>query len=371
MRFLGELKSLDWLLLLLLLGVQLFGILGVYSASHSEGLPVLFKKHIIYVALCWLIIILFSREKFRNILDLSLYIYLFNLFLLVLVLVAGKEVYGARRWLSIGFINIQPSEFMKLSLILLSAYLLPYIKGLKDRKVFLILFAFSMPAVVTLKQPDLGTTATYFVPLLVMLYIRGVKIRYFLLAGFLIATASPFIWNILKDYQKKRILAVIDPYSDYLGSGYQLIQSVIAIGSGGIFGKGFMKGTQSQLMFLPEPHTDFIFSVIGEELGFLGTSLLTILILFFLLRILLYVRFTLTTSETLFVAGVFSLLLFQYSVNILMTLGLFPVVGIPLPFVSFGGSAMLTFSLTVGILQSIYREYKCAVPLLGGEVNYE
>ncbi|HHJ64207.1 MAG TPA: rod shape-determining protein RodA [Aquifex aeolicus] len=372
MRFLGELfKGLDWLLVLPLLGIQIFGALGVYSASMSEGMPFIFKKHLLYIALSWLIILLLSREKFRNTLDLSLYVYLFTLFLLVLVLVMGKEVYGAKRWLSLGFINVQPSEFMKLSLVLLSAYLIPHIKTLRDRKVLLLFFSFSTPAVVTLKQPDLGTAATYFVPLVVMLFVRGIRFRYFAMAGLLLLILSPLIWNMLKDYQRKRILAVIDPYSDYSGSGYQLIQSVIAIGSGGISGKGLTKGTQSQLMFLPESHTDFIFSVIGEELGFLGTFLLSLLIFLLLLRILSYLRFTLISSESLFVAGVFSLLLFQYAVNILMTLGLFPVVGIPLPFVSFGGSSMLTFSAAIGILLSIYREYRHALPLLMREVNYE
>ena len=371
MRFLGELRGLDWLLLTLLFLIQVFGLIGVYSSSVGEGNLIFFKKHLIYIALSWLIILLVSRERFRNFLDMSLYIYLFVLFLLVLVLVTGKEVYGAKRWLSLGFINVQPSEFMKLSLILLSAYLLPHIKSLRDRKVLLLALAFSIPAIVTLKQPDLGTAATYFVPLGMMILAKGIRFRYVLLFLFIGLISSPLIWNLLKDYQKRRILAVIDPHSDYLGSGYQLIQSVIAIGSGSITGKGVAKGTQSQLLFLPEARTDFIFSVIGEELGFLGTFTLTLLVFLFLLRILSYLRFVLTSSEVMFVVGVFSLLLFQYSVNILMTLGLFPVVGIPLPFVSFGGSSMITFSLMVGLLMSIYREYKGVVPLLVREVNYE
>ncbi|NPA41046.1 MAG: rod shape-determining protein RodA [Aquificae bacterium] len=371
MRFPEVLRGLDWVLLVLLALIQIFGILAVYSASVSEGVPTFFKKHLLYIALSWIIIVLLAREKFRNILDLSLYIYLFNLFLLVLVLVMGKEVYGAKRWLNLGFINIQPSEFMKLSLILLTAYILPYINRIRDRKVLLLMFAYAIPAVVTLKQPDLGTTATYFVPLVVMLYFRGVKLRYFVFAGLAFLATTPILWNFLKDYQKKRILAVIDPYSDYLGSGYQLIQSVIAIGSGGLTGKGFLKGTQSQLMFLPEVHTDFIFSLMGEELGFVGTFVFVLIVFLFLLRILSYAGKTLTRSETLFVVGVFSILFFQYAVNILMTLGLFPVVGIPLPFVSFGGSSMLTFSIMVGILMSIYRELNTAVPVMGGEVNYE
>ncbi len=371
MRSLGGFRDLDWVLLGLLASIQVFGIIGVYSASMGEGSLLFFKRHLLYVFLSWVIILLVSRERFRTVIDLSLYIYLLVLFLLVLVLITGKEVYGARRWLSLGFINLQPSELMKLSLILLSAYLLPYIKSLKDRKVLLLVLAFSIPAVVTLKQPDLGTAGTYFVPLLVMLAVRGVKLRYFLLSFLIFVALSPLLWNLLKDYQKKRILAVIDPYGDYFGSGYQLVQSVIAIGSGGITGKGLTKGTQSQLMFLPEAHTDFIFSVLGEELGFVGSSLFLLTVFLFLLRILLYVRSALTSSEVLFVSGVFSLLTFQYGVNLLMTLGMFPVVGIPLPFVSFGGSSMITFSVMVGLLLSIRKEYHGRAPLLVKELNYE
>ncbi len=371
MRSPAVFKGLDWFLLITLALIQLFGLVAVYSALRSEGSLILFKKHLLYVALGWIIMIVLSKEKFRNLLDLSLYIYLFNLFLLVLVLVAGKEVYGAKRWLSLGFINLQPSEFMKMSLLLLSACLLPLIKGLRDRKVILLLLAFAIPVVVTFQQPDLGTATAYLVPLVAMVYVRGVPLRYFIGAGLLAVASLPFLWEALKDYQRKRILAVLDPYSDYFGSGYQLIQSVIAIGSGGLTGKGITKGTQTQLMFLPEVHTDFIFSVIGEELGFLGTFTLVLLIFMFLYRILSYTKFTLTMPETLFVIGTFTLFLFQYSVNILMTLGMFPVVGIPLPFVSFGGSSFITFSTLIGILLSIYRDYKTSVPLLRSEVNYE
>ena len=371
MPFRGVFRGLDWFLLGVLFLIQMFGNLAVYSALKGEGILFLFKKHILYVALGWIIIILLSRERLRNFLDLSLYVYLFNLFLLVLVLVVGKEVYGARRWLDLGFVNVQPSEFMKMSLILLSAYLIPLIRSLRDRKAFLLVLAFSIPTVATFKQPDLGTTATYVVPLLAMLFVRGIPLRHLVLAFFAVLVSLPLMWDLLKDYQKRRILAVFDPYSDHLGSGYQLIQSVIAIGSGGLTGKGVTKGTQSQLMFLPESHTDFVFSVIGEEMGFVGTITLTLLIFLFLFRILSYCRFTLSPSETLFVVGTFSLFFFQYSVNILMTLGLFPVVGIPLPFMSFGGSSFITSSVLVGMLQSLYRDYRTSVPLFRSESGYE
>jgi rod shape determining protein RodA len=167
----------------------------------------------------------------------------------------------------------------------------------------------------------------------------------------------PVVWSLLKDYQKKRILAILDPQSDYLGSGYQTIQSLIAVGSGGLKGKGFLEGTQAHLMFLPEKHTDFIFSVIGEEFGFIGASLLVVAFMLLLLRILAYLLTPLSRSERLVVVGILFLIFFQSSVNILMTLGMFPVVGIPLPFVSFGGSAMITFGFMIGVLQSIHKEY--------------
>lgn len=358
MRFPEALKGLDWSLVGLLLVIQVFGVLGVYSASLGEGSPIFFKKHILYLLVGWAAIFIIAREKFRNFLDLSLYLYLFVLFLLLMVLVVGKEVYGARRWLGIGPFGIQPSEFMKLSLILLASCLLPHIKTLWDRRAFLLAIAFAMPTVITLKQPDLGTTVTYFIPLGAMVLARGVRLKHVLALGGLAIAFLPLAWWSMKDYQRERILAVLDPYRDYFGSGYQLIQSVIAVGSGGLTGKGVAKGTQSQLLFLPEAHTDFIFSVIGEELGFFGATVFLAMVFLFLLRILTYVRFVRDTPETLFVVGSFSLLTFQYVTNLLMALGMFPVVGMPLPFVSFGGSSTLTFSLMVGMLMSIYREVR-------------
>lgn len=357
MRFLEELRNLDLTLLFLLLVIQGFGLVAIFSASYDGGTSLLFKKQLIYVLLGWVIIVGVSYERVRSLLDYSLYIYLLVLFLLILVLVYGREVYGAKRWLGLGIFNIQPSELMKPALILLTAHVLSHVRSWRDREVLLLLFAYTTAALITLKQPDLGTTVSYFVPLLAMLFIRGVPVRYFVYTIFVGLISTPLVWQFLKEYQKKRILAIIDPYSDYLGSGYQIIQSVIAVGSGGLTGKGFLQGTQAHLMFLPEKHTDFIFSVIAEEFGFLGASLLVLLLMFFLLKIFLYLLTPLSLGERLVVTGIFSLLLFQSSVNILMAVGMFPVVGIPLPFVSFGGSAMITFSFMTGILLSIYKEY--------------
>lgn len=372
MRFLEELRELDFFLLLILLCIQGFGLVAVYSATYDGGTSPFFYKHLTYVILGWLLIIFLSFEKFENLLDLSFYIYLFNLLLLMAVLLYGKEVYGAKRWLHLGFFNVQPSELMKFSLILVSAYLLPAIKSIKDRKVFLLFLIYAIPSLVTLKQPDLGTTVSYYVPLVFMLFVRGVPLRYFILAGMAFLAFLPLAWKyLLKPYQKKRILAVIDPMSDYYGSGYQLIQSKIAIGSGMLTGKGLLSGTQTHLFFLPEKHTDFIFAVIGEELGFIGTFILCSLFLLLFLRLIQYHEMAQRLSEKLFIAGTFSLILFQFTVNTLMTMGMFPVVGIPLPFVSVGGSATITFSAMIGVTQYIYKKYRYPYMKLEKDGIYE
>jgi rod shape determining protein RodA len=209
-----------------------------------------------------------------------------------------------------------------------------------------------------LKQPDLGTAITYFFILFSALFFFGIRLRYFLGFFVLLLLLSPVLWHFLKDYQKKRILAVLNPYEDYMGSGYQLIQSVIAIGSGGLFGKGFLKGTQSHLLFLPEKHTDFIFSVIAEEMGFFVGFLLITAFFVMAWRFLSYIPRADIKEEVLFL-GVFStFLIFEVFVNFAMTMGFMPVVGIPLPFVSYGGSSTLTFSLMVGTALSIVKELR-------------
>jgi rod shape determining protein RodA len=247
---------------------------------------------------------------------------------------------------------------MKYSLLLLSAYAFSRISSLKSREFFILLLAFLIPSALVLKQPDLGTTITYFFILFSSLFFFGLKLRYFLAFFVLLLLLSPLLWHFLKDYQKKRILTVLDPYEDYMGSGYQLIQSVIAIGSGGFFGKGFLKGTQSHLLFLPEKHTDFIFSVIAEEMGFFVGFLLITAFFVMAWRFLSYIPRADIKEEVLFL-GIFStFLIFEVSVNFAMTMGFMPVVGIPLPFVSYGGSSTLTFSLMVGTALSIVKELR-------------
>jgi len=351
-------KDYDPYLLFSIFLLGALGLLSIYSASYSGQVSSLFFKQLIYLIAGLLLVFFLSRLNFKLIYDMAPAFYFANLFLLVLVPFVGKVVYGAKRWIDLGPVSLQPSEFMKLSLALFLLYTLEHTKRLKSKETVVLLSALVMPTFLTYKQPDLGTAITYLVVFLSLLFLKGIRLRYFILAGFLLLVSSPFLWHALKDYQKKRILALFDPYEDYHGSGYQLIQSVIAVGSGQLTGKGFLKGTQSQLFFLPEKHTDFVFAVFAEEWGFVG-SLLMVSVLFFIgLRIAYYAYKLEPSSERLFLGAFVSLWTFQVSVNLLMTTGWMPVVGIPLPFVSYGGSAMLTFCAFLGISLSIIRDYR-------------
>lgn len=348
----------DPYMLLALALLCLIGLVGVYSATYKDGVSPLFYKQAIYMVAGWFFIFLLSRLNFRTFYDLAPVIYFFNLFLLVLVPLFGKTVYGAKRWLDLGPVSIQPSELFKFSLLLFSIYVLSHTKKFLSKESAILLFGFAIPTALTLKQPDLGTALIYVLILSLSLFFFNVKVRYFLLAGFFFLLSSPLLWHLLKDYQKARILAVIDPYEDYHGSGYQLIQSTIAIGSGGFLGKGFLGGTQSHLLFLPEKHTDFIFSLIAEEWGFFGAFMLILGVFTFFHRTIGYAIKMPEGLERTYVGVFAGLWLFQTSVNLLMTMGWAPVVGIPLPFVSYGGSSLLTFSFLIGLLFSIIREYR-------------
>jgi rod shape determining protein RodA len=222
-----------------MLFISVVGLLGVYSATYSGQTSTLFLKQLFYVVFGWFIILLLPRFNFRTLLEYAPIVYGLNLFLLVLVPFVGKTVYGAKRWIDLGPVHLQPSEFMKFSLLLLSAYAFSRISSLKSREFFILLLAFLIPSALVLKQPDLGTAITYFFILFSALFFFGLKLRYFIGFFVLLLLLSPLLWHFLKDYQKKRILAVLDPYEDYLGSGYQLIQSVIAIGSGGFLERDF------------------------------------------------------------------------------------------------------------------------------------
>jgi rod shape determining protein RodA len=348
----------DWALLGLVLVIASVGILNLYSiTAHWEisGTPVYLKQTFwLLIGLALMITIAFIEYRFYS--DFAYIVYATALLFLVVVLVYGIITSGAQRWVRIGFINFQPSEFVKISFILALAKFFHRPPGREGYSLKHLIFPFLLlmiPAMLILKQPDLGTAI-----ILVLVFfsiLLFVKIRWSSLLAIVIVGASflPLVWRFLKEYQKRRIVTFFNPDLDPLGAGYHLIQSKIAVGSGGIVGKGFMKGTQCRLGFLPEQQTDFIFSVLGEEWGLIG-SLLVVLLYFSLimwgLRIAVQAkdRFGAVLSF-----GVVAILFWHIFINIAMVLGLMPVVGIPLPLLSYGGSFLVSTLIGIGLLLNV------------------
>lgn len=280
-----------------------------------------------------------------------------HIFLLILVLIMGKTVLGAQRWISIGGIGFQPSEFVKVFTVLALARMIGDNQAsLKSKrgliKTFLLVL---VPMFLIFKQPDLGTALVLLPIFMAMIWVGGVRLKYFYTMIFTGILLLPFFWHFLKDYQRDRLMVFINPSADPLGAGYTINQSKIAIGSGMFFGKGWLSGTQNKLDFLPERHTDFIFSVIGEEWGFLGSALILGLFLFLVLRGLKIAEDTNDMSGKLIATGITTMLALHVIINIGMTLGLMPVVGIPLPFISYGRSALTANLLAVGFLLNVRK----------------
>ena len=280
--------------------------------------------------------------------------YVFNLILLILVMLVGQSALGAQRWIALGPISIQPSEFSKLIMIIALAAMMEKrgkIQSLSD--VAPVAGYVLVPFLLVLKQPDLGTSLVFLAIFFGMVFVAGLRLR--ILAGIfgLGLAAMPVLWHFLKDYQKMRIMVFMDPNVDPLGAGYHIIQSKIAIGSGLLFGKGLFGGTQSQLNFLPENHTDFIFSVVGEELGFVGCAVLLLLYLIVLWRGIKIAQDASDTFGRLLAVGITSMIAFHVLVNVGMTMGIMPVTGIPLPLMSYGVSSLTTNIMAIAILLNI------------------
>lgn len=371
-------KNLDFFfvfILLLLLGASLV-ILSTASVNLIESRPYFYVKN----QLMWIVIGLgiaitiasIDYQKFRK---FSWWIYGFNIALLLAVFVFGSEAKGAQRWIPVtATFKIQPSEFAKIFIILTFADFLAKRQGKLNRfRDFIPPFLYvAVPMVLIFKQPDLGTTLVFAAIFVGMMFIAGANPWKFggLIAGGLLIVAfvlwlhfSTDLPGFLKfaqglplpfqDYQLKRLTIFLDPMSDTSGDGYHIIQSIWAIGSGGLWGKGYRGGTQAQLNFLPEHHTDFIFSVVGEEFGFIGTITLLFLFAMFLLRAINIASKSQDSYGMLVGTGIVSMFIFHILVNVGMTSGIMPVTGIPLPFISYGGSAMLTNMIAVGLLLSI------------------
>lgn len=398
------LKNVDFALILSLVGLIVLGLFTLYSSSHTTvegGLGSnFFLKQLIWVIIGFGAIIIIFFMPNRWIFASAYYLYGISLFFLILVIFFGKTGQGAERWLQVGPISFQPSEFAKLASILAVARFVSRDEvNLNTAKDFLFASLFIVvPFIVIVRQPDLGTSMVFVAIALPMLYWAGLKLsnlfliampilimlasfnfftflllmvilvaylvfshrtKLILISSFLLNIAmgllTPVLWNHLKPYQRDRIKIFLNPEADPRGAGYQTIQSKVAIGSGGGMGKGFMQGSQTQLRFLPEQHTDFIYAVIGEEFGFVGA--LSGLILYFILLIRGVQIASLVRSKfnSIVAIGIVTVIAFHMIINIGMTVGLLPVTGLPLPFVSYGGSALVTNMVMIGILLNFYR----------------
>ncbi len=338
----------------------------LYSATYGRG-PLeqgsVFIRQLTWIVLGWLVFFIFSRISYRKLLNFIYPFYIVVTFLLLLVLVVGAARLGAQRWIKIWWFNLQPSEFAKIAVVLVLSHYFSR-KGIEDislntyrlsfyRGLCVPFFIIIIPFALIFKQPDLGTALIVMFILLGMAYFSGVKARYVVGVIGSAILLSPVLWHFLKGYQKDRLMVFLNPNSDPLGAGYTIIQSKIAIGSGRLFGKGWLAGTQGQLNFLPEAHTDFIFGIFGEETGFLGCA-----ILLFLYYLIIRKAFEIASSVDdnfgkLLAFGIASMLGMQVYINVSMTMGISPVVGVPLPLMSYGGSSIILSFMSLGILYNI------------------
>jgi len=362
------LREVDWLMLATTIGFSGIGVLMIYSGIHSNDkllANALHWKQALWstIGLTLLIAVLFF--DYHLISRLSYLLFAIVVAALIFVFVAGRVVYGAKRWLEFGPIRFQPSELAKLVVILVLARHFGTRKStdlLKFRDLIFPFILVIIPVGLVAKQPDLGTAMTILLIASVMVLIVGVERRVLLYLSSVCIAVLPIGWFFLKGYQKRRILTVFNPESDILGAGYQSMQSKIAVGSGEFWGKGLLQGTQSRLNFLPEKHTDFIFSVLSEELGFFGGAILLILFYIFIQRCLTTAINASDREGALIAAGIGTSFFMYTSLNIAMTIGLFPIVGIPLPFVSYGGSASLTSFLAAGMVMNVRIRRRSVIP---------
>ncbi len=347
------LKNFDYLLLavtLLLVGV---GLAALYSATHLRE-PNLLLRQLLWVTIGLLGIFCIIFIDYRKIAQSAYLLYLITLLLLVMVLISGRAISGAQRWLQIGPLSFQPSELAKLSTIFCLAHYLDGRRGGMEgwRPIITSLLILLLPTALIILQPDLGT-ALLLPIFIIMVWVAGAKAKHLIILVGVLILSSPLLWLLLKEYQKARLLVFINPNLDPLGAGYAINQSKIAIGSGGFMGRGWLGGLQTQLGFLPEHHTDFIFSVVGEEWGFLGSSIHLIL---FFLALMRGTKIAIEAKDRLGIliaTGLTTMLFIHVVVNIGMATGIMPVVGLPLPLISYGGSSLLITLISIGILINI------------------
>ena len=351
--FFSKLFKINWIIIFCLSFLGLVGVASLYSAAGGDWNPWA-KSHLIRLIFGFFLMFIIAFIPYKIFYKYSVLLFLLGVGSLILVKFIGSG--SVQRWISIGGINFQPSEMMKLALILILAKYFDHISRIQLDKLvpyILPIFIIMIPGFLVISQPDLGTGLTIILLGLSILFFVGISIKFVIFSILISISLAPIIWQQLYNYQKNRILVFLNPEMDSLGSGYQIIQSKIAIGSGGVFGKGFLLGSQSRLNYLPEKHTDFIFTLISEELGFFGS--ISIILVFSLLIIsIMKISFNVESLFSKIVVFGMGFLIFLYlSLNIGMVCGLLPVVGAPLPLVSYGGTSLLTVLIGVGIVLSI------------------
>ena len=350
-------KRLDFPILILVLLLMAVSLFALYSSSQGDVAKVSAqaKNFIFALIVMWSV----AKIPFGYLSRLALPLYCLALILLVLTMLVGDQAKGAQRWLDLQVIRVQPSELMKIALPLtLAWYFDRFERVLRPRHYVFAIFLLLIPTILILKQPDLGTAILVLASGVFVIFFSGVSLR---IIGFIVTLTVlliPFAWSVLEPYQQVRILTLLNPSSDPLGAGYHTIQSTIAIGSGGFWGKGWLSGTQSQLNFLPEGTTDFIFAVLAEEFGFIGV-LLVFLIYFLLIWRSLTIAIQAPNNFSRLAAMSIVLTFFIYAfVNIGMVIGVLPIVGVPLPLISLGGSSAVTISIGFGVLMNFRANHR-------------
>jgi rod shape determining protein RodA len=358
MRRFMSFRDFDWALLGMVLALCTVSVFEIYSATLHTKYTGFHTKQMFWIAGGLAAMFLFSKIDYHRLLDWIPWVYGVSLLSLVAVKLVGHKVLGAKRWISIGPMHFQPSEWVKLILILIAARYFANLGGrsLTWKEIFKALVLVGIPMALVLIQPDLGTALTYTPILAAGLLLGGINLRQSLVLVTCALVLVAGVWTsgkILKPFQKARLTSFINPDNDPKGTGYQLKQSLIAVGSGGVWGKGAAKGTQTQGDFLPIPHADFIFAAFSEEHGFVGAIFVLLLYFFILMRLIQNAQTAADLSGSLIIMGVVAVLTFQIAVNVGMVIGFMPVTGIPLPLMSYGGSSVLFTFLALGVAMNV------------------
>jgi rod shape determining protein RodA len=346
----------DGALSLIIFLILCVGIVTLYSAGI--GLPGRVEDQLRNILIAFIVMWIAANISPQTLLRFAVPLYMLGVSLLIAVALFGVVKKGARRWINFGMV-VQPSEMMKIAMPLMLAWYFQKCEGMLRWHVYLVaLLLLALPAGLIIRQPDLGTALLVLAAGVYVIFLAGLSWKAILAAVTAVGASLPVIWNFMHDYQRQRIMMLIDPTSDPLGKGFHIIQSTIAVGSGGITGKGWLKGTQAHLEFIPERTTDFIFAVFSEEFGLVGNVVLITLYLLLVIRGLM-IAANAPTLFTRLLAGSITMIFFTYAfVNMGMVSGILPVVGVPLPFMSYGGTALVTLGLGAGILMSIQRHRK-------------